>query len=60
MYTEYETGETELYDLSGGRCYDWKRSRNGDPCMLKNKAGKSRWAPIERALRVELNRLKSS
>jgi arylsulfatase A-like enzyme len=60
MYTEYETGETELYDLSGGRCYDWKRSRNGDPCMLKNKAGKSRWAPIERALRAELNRLKSS
>ena len=39
MYTEYETGETELYDLSNGPCYAWKRRMRGDPCMLRNKAG---------------------
>ena len=24
-YTEYETGEKELYDLSGGQCWNWQR-----------------------------------
>jgi arylsulfatase A-like enzyme len=56
MYVAYETGETELYDLSGGACHDWKRSRKGDPCMLDNKSGKPRWAAIEAALREELGR----
>ncbi len=56
MYTEYETGETELYDLSNGACYEWKRSQTGDPCLLKNKAGKKKFAAIERALRTELAR----
>jgi N-acetylglucosamine-6-sulfatase len=56
MYTEYETGETELYDLSNGPCHDWKRSYKGDPCMLKNKSGQPRFAAIERELREELRR----
>lgn len=56
MYTEYETGETELYDLSNGPCHEWKRSRKGDPCMLKNKSGQRRFAPVESALREELRR----
>jgi arylsulfatase A-like enzyme len=56
MYVAYETGETELYDLSGGACYDWQRSKKGDPCMLKNKSGKPRYAAIEAALRQELRR----
>jgi arylsulfatase A-like enzyme len=57
QYTRYETGEVELYDLSNGPCYAWKRSKKGDPCMLSNKAGKPRYANIERALRRELDRL---
>ena len=58
MYTEYETGEVELYDLGEGACYEWRRSMAGDPCMLSNKAGKPRFASIERALHSELARLR--
>lgn len=57
MYTEYATGEVELYDLTGGPCHAWKRSARGDPCMLKNRAGTRRLADVERALRAELHRL---
>ena len=57
MYTEYETGEVELYDLSNGPCHQWKRSRPGDPCLLKNKAGQSRYASIQGDLRRILRRL---
>jgi N-acetylglucosamine-6-sulfatase len=57
MYTEYETGEVELYDLSNGPCYTWKRSQPGDPCMLKNKAGQRRYASIEAELRRIVRRL---
>jgi len=58
MYTEYATGERELYDLSNGPCYAWQRGQRGDPCMLDNKAGKPRVATVERALRQELLRLR--
>ena len=57
LYTEYETGERELYDISNGPCHAWKRSRPGDPCMLRNKAGIRRLADVERAMRQELARL---
>jgi arylsulfatase A-like enzyme len=60
MYTEYETGAVELYDLSNGPCYSWKRSQSGDPCMLRNKAGKRKFGQIERALQLELARLRPS
>ena len=59
VYTEYETGEAELYDTSNGPCYAWKRSMRGDPCMLRNKAGLKRYADLEQALRRELARLRS-
>ena len=58
MYTEYATGETELYDLSNGPCHAWRKSRKGDPCMLENKAGKPRFATVERQLGRELDRLR--
>jgi hypothetical protein len=58
MYTEYATGERELYHLSNGPCYAWKRRQRGDPCMLDNVAGKPRLATVERALRQELLRLR--
>jgi N-acetylglucosamine-6-sulfatase len=56
MYTAYATGEVELYDLSGGTCYEWKLRKGGDPCMLKNKAGKRKYALIQRTLRETLAR----
>lgn len=58
MYTEYATGERELYDLSNGPCYSWRRRQRGDPCMLDNKAGKPRFEAVERELRLELARLR--
>lgn len=59
MYTEYATGERELYDLSSGPCHAWRRRDKGDPCMLQNRAGAKRLAGIERTLRRELVRLRS-
>lgn len=56
MYTRYETGEVELYDLSGGPCHEWRRKKAGDPCMLENKAGKPRFRSIQRTLREALER----
>jgi hypothetical protein len=56
MYTRYETGEVELYDLSGGACHEWRRKKRGDPCMLRNVAGKKRYALIQRTLREALER----
>ena len=58
VYTEYETGERELYDISNGPCWSWKRGQRGDPCMLKNGAGKKRYAAIESQLKRQLNRLR--
>jgi N-acetylglucosamine-6-sulfatase len=36
-YTEYRSGERELYDVSGGPCHAWDESRDGDPCRLENR-----------------------
>ena len=60
MYTEYETGETELYDLSNGPCHAWTRRMKGDPCMLENRAGGRRYADLQADLRRELARLRES
>jgi hypothetical protein len=60
MYTEYETGEVELYDLSNGPCATWARRQKGDPCMLENRAGLRRYAGIQAELRRELARLRAS
>lgn len=35
-YIEYDSGEKELYDLSGGPCYLWTPDKPGDPCELNN------------------------
>ena len=59
VYTVYETGERELYDISNGPCHAWKRGRKGDPCMLKNRAGNRRFAGVERVLQRELTRLRN-
>ncbi|CAN5807480.1 hypothetical protein BH23CHL8_BH23CHL8_31410 [soil metagenome] len=36
-YSEYRTGERELYDISGGPCHAWEASMAGDPCQLQNR-----------------------
>ena len=59
-YTEYETGEVELYDISNGPCHAWKRRMKGDPCMLDNRAGERRYAELQTSLRRELARLRES
>lgn len=58
MYTLYGTGEVELYDVSNGPCWEWKRGQKGDPCRLKNRAGKKRYANIELRMKRQLNRLR--
>ena len=57
LYTVYETGEKELYDISNGPCHSWKRKESGDPCMLENRAGKKKYAGVQRAMARQLNRL---
>ena len=38
---QHGTGEKELYDISNGPRYAWKRRMSGDPCMLNNLARKA-------------------
>ena len=57
IWVEYETGARELYDISNGPCWEWDASMSGDPCMLENLAGKSRYALIQRDLKQRLRKL---
>lgn len=36
LYVENEDGFRELYDISGGLCYEWSEGSGGDPCLLTN------------------------
>jgi N-acetylglucosamine-6-sulfatase len=58
-YVEYDTGERELYDVSNGPCWRWKTGDRGDPCELRNLAGKAGYQPIEAALASRLVELKA-
>lgn len=58
-YVEYGTGERELYDVSNGPCWEWRRGQPGDPCELENRAGDPTYAAIEGALRRRLAELKT-
>lgn len=49
-YVEYSTGERELYDASGGHCWDWQPDDPGDPCELTNLAGRPRYADVRARL----------
>jgi arylsulfatase A-like enzyme len=35
-YVENRDGFRELYDISGGLCYEWAEGDPGDPCQLQN------------------------
>lgn len=65
-YIEYATGEKELYDLSGGYCYNWKVGDPGDPCELDNllspnakRAKPANLSDIQAQLKAQLNVLKT-
>ena len=48
----------ELYEISNGPCYAWKRRMSGDPCMLSNLARKKRFRGIEADLSRRLVQLR--
>lgn len=55
FYVHYfETGEQELYDMSGGPCLHWEVGDGGDPCMMSNKAHKAKFKSIRWALRRQM------
>jgi N-acetylglucosamine-6-sulfatase len=58
-YVEYRTGERELYDVSNGPCWNWKTGMSGDPCELRNVAGRTKFAAVQAALAKRLAELKS-
>jgi len=35
-YVENRDGFRELYDISGGLCYEWAEGQPGDPCQMEN------------------------
>lgn len=57
FFVDYETGETELYDLSGGNCWEWSPGGPGDPCMLENRSGNPSLAALEADLEARLREL---
>lgn len=58
-YVEYSTGEKELYDDSGGPCWDWQENKPGDPCELQNLARRPKYAGIQAGLAARLAQLKA-
>jgi hypothetical protein len=54
VYTEYASGEKELYDLSGGPCWTWQEGEPGDPCQLTNLADDPDHATIQARLAATL------
>jgi arylsulfatase A-like enzyme len=54
VYTEYASGEKELYDVSRGPCWTWQVGDPGDPCQLTNLAGVPAYAPIQARLAATL------
>jgi N-acetylglucosamine-6-sulfatase len=57
-YTEYASGEKELYDIRNGPCWAWVPTMGGDPCELKNQAGAQELAQVQAALAARLAELK--
>jgi hypothetical protein len=53
-FVEYDSGERELYDTSGGQCRDWSPGQPGDPCELTNLAGDPEYADVQADLSSEL------
>lgn len=58
-YIEYDTGEKELYDISGGPCWNWRVGQQGDPCELDNQVNNPLFAAVRSALATRLEQLKT-
>lgn len=58
-YTEYGTGEVELYDASNGPCIEWQQGFSGDPCELNNRATDPSLELIRQELTEDLFELKN-
>jgi N-acetylglucosamine-6-sulfatase len=57
-YVEYSNGERELYDISNGPCWAWRRGLlPGDPCELINQVNYPKNASLVRALHLRLREL---
>ena len=56
-YVEYDTGERELYDTSGGPCGSWHDNNRGDSCELHNLAHDPTYKAIRDLLAVRLHQL---
>jgi arylsulfatase A-like enzyme len=54
QYTEYATGERELYDMSGGPCSAWAPGMAGDPCQLVNQIANPAYSGVVTALHDRL------
>ena len=54
IWTQYVTGETELYDISGGPCWTWHAGDPGDPCELTNLAHDPAYASTRATLATTL------
>jgi N-acetylglucosamine-6-sulfatase len=59
LYVEYATGERELYDVSGPRCWDWEPGGRGDPCMLRSRHADRGLAELRQGLAQRLRELRS-
>lgn len=46
----------ELYDTSGGACWNWSAGMQGDPCELTNLAQDRQYAPLVALLHARLQR----
>jgi N-acetylglucosamine-6-sulfatase len=58
-YIEYDDGERELYDLSGGACWLWHEGMAGDPCELQNIVDRAAYAGLVRTLHDRLAQLEA-
>lgn len=59
-YTEYASGERELFDVSGGSCDAWRPGDPGDPCELVNRVDDPARAALVRDLHALLARARAS
>jgi arylsulfatase A-like enzyme len=54
VYTIYIDRTEELYDISGGPCWEWQPGEPGDPCQLLNLADDPTYADLKAILAATL------
>jgi arylsulfatase A-like enzyme len=56
-YIRYNTGATELYDISSGPCWQWTVGSPGDPCELQNLSSDAAFSEVKLELANRLAQL---